>query len=331
VECWGINHLGQAPPVKTAISGGFTQVSAGDQHACAVRTDGAVECWGSNWFGQAPPLVTDTVLPVATFTADSAVDEGSTFTLSLTSAQVPGYDGSPFRYFLDCGVFPFTIEAGSRTCSAAEGPANRMVIGVVRDRDGDQAIFVDTVRINNVAPTVGAMAGAQILVTETYSTSGSFADPGTFDTHTAAADYGDGSVAMAVPVTGATFNLSHRYMVSGVFTATVDVTDDDGDVGSQSATVTVVSIEEYTGGLKAQISALVDAGSLSVKEGRSLNSKLDRMLTEQAGGRKISARRFLDLFRAQVIDLINDGTLTPAQGDPLVAGADRLAPAIAAS
>jgi alpha-tubulin suppressor-like RCC1 family protein len=32
----------------------FTQVAAGQQHSCALRSDGVVECWGWNDFGQAP-------------------------------------------------------------------------------------------------------------------------------------------------------------------------------------------------------------------------------------------------------------------------------------
>jgi alpha-tubulin suppressor-like RCC1 family protein len=54
VECWGHNSLGQAPPVREASVGVFTQVSAGGVHTCALRDDGVIECWGrSVW---APPV-----------------------------------------------------------------------------------------------------------------------------------------------------------------------------------------------------------------------------------------------------------------------------------
>ncbi|HTG84443.1 MAG TPA: PxKF domain-containing protein, partial [Gemmatimonadales bacterium] len=60
VECWGENFAGQAPLTRSALSGAFTQVSAGNhsQHSCAVRTDGVVECWGDNTSGAAPPTRT---------------------------------------------------------------------------------------------------------------------------------------------------------------------------------------------------------------------------------------------------------------------------------
>ena len=42
VECWGSNHKGKATPP----SGSFKSMSVGDQHSCAIRTDGSLECWG---------------------------------------------------------------------------------------------------------------------------------------------------------------------------------------------------------------------------------------------------------------------------------------------
>ena len=54
VQCQGRNFEAQAPSSKTATVGYFVQVSAGDQHACALRDDGTVECWGNNNLSQAP-------------------------------------------------------------------------------------------------------------------------------------------------------------------------------------------------------------------------------------------------------------------------------------
>lgn len=39
----------EAPP-----SGAFVQLSVGNDHACAIRSDGALRCWGSNVYGQIP-------------------------------------------------------------------------------------------------------------------------------------------------------------------------------------------------------------------------------------------------------------------------------------
>jgi hypothetical protein len=60
--CWGNNFYGQlgdgskvdrSRPVEVqGFVGGVTQISVGDQHACAVKKDATLWCWGSNEHGQ---------------------------------------------------------------------------------------------------------------------------------------------------------------------------------------------------------------------------------------------------------------------------------------
>jgi alpha-tubulin suppressor-like RCC1 family protein len=62
IYCWGANfagETGQTPdttfstPVPTAISGsGYSAVTAGWSHACALSGSAAASCWGANAFGQ---------------------------------------------------------------------------------------------------------------------------------------------------------------------------------------------------------------------------------------------------------------------------------------
>jgi hypothetical protein len=61
VACWGRDDYGQATPP----GGTFSQVSAGGDHTCGVRTDGTLACWGWNYYGQATP-------PAGTFSQVSA-------------------------------------------------------------------------------------------------------------------------------------------------------------------------------------------------------------------------------------------------------------------
>jgi len=62
IFCWGRNRDGQlgvaaanreapAAPVAVGLQR-YAQVCAGEQHSCAMRTDGIVECWGNNERGQ---------------------------------------------------------------------------------------------------------------------------------------------------------------------------------------------------------------------------------------------------------------------------------------
>jgi len=51
----GINYETESEPVPVQVVGGFTdwcQVSAGDDHAAAIRTNGTLWAWGRNWWGK---------------------------------------------------------------------------------------------------------------------------------------------------------------------------------------------------------------------------------------------------------------------------------------
>ena len=40
---------------SSAPTGTFSEISAGYLHTCGVRTNGVIECWGDNQNGQATP------------------------------------------------------------------------------------------------------------------------------------------------------------------------------------------------------------------------------------------------------------------------------------
>jgi alpha-tubulin suppressor-like RCC1 family protein len=69
VACWGDDRNAQLTPP----AGRFTQVSAGYQHACGLRTDSTVACWGATYYRAARP-------PAGALTQVSA---GGDFTCAL--------------------------------------------------------------------------------------------------------------------------------------------------------------------------------------------------------------------------------------------------------
>ena len=53
IICWGADEYNQSTPLTGT---GFTEVSAGGYHACALRSNGTVSCWGNNGEGGAPAV-----------------------------------------------------------------------------------------------------------------------------------------------------------------------------------------------------------------------------------------------------------------------------------
>jgi uncharacterized protein YjdB len=54
IECFGSDDMGQPVGEHRPAAGSFVQLSAGQTHACGLRSDGVVECFGSDDYGEAP-------------------------------------------------------------------------------------------------------------------------------------------------------------------------------------------------------------------------------------------------------------------------------------
>lgn len=102
----------------------------------------------------------------------------------------------------------------------------------------------DPVAVSNLVavngPVLGAAPNASVVRGNIYARPGSFTQIGASSTWQASVDYGDGSGARPLPLTGMTFALSHTYFDVGVYTVSVSVTDDTGATGRSTERVTVV-------------------------------------------------------------------------------------------
>ncbi|HEX8242866.1 MAG TPA: PKD domain-containing protein, partial [Longimicrobium sp.] len=201
------------------------------------------------------------VAPTVAAFAGGNVLAHQTYT-STGSFTDPGADGwtATVDYGDGAGAQALALAGNAFSLSHAYAAAGTYTVTVtVTDDDGASASKTASVVVTNVAPTVNAFSGATLLPGETYAASGSFGDPGP-DTWTATVDYGDGSGAHPLALSGHAFSLSHAYAAPGTYTVTVTVTDDGGLSGSRTATVTVLTAQQALANLQAQVNGAANGG-----------------------------------------------------------------------
>lgn len=182
--------------------------------------------------------------------------EGSSVTMTAAASVDPNGTIASYAWSFDDG----TTASGATVSHTFAQDGVHQVTLVVTDNDGLTDTLTTTATIANVAPTVGAFAGAQLLPNEAYAASGTFTDPGA-DTWTATVDYGDGSGATPLALSGTAFSLSHTYRTAGAFTVTVSVSDGEA-TSTSSSVVTVETQAQAVRDAIALVDQLVAAGKL---------------------------------------------------------------------
>jgi choice-of-anchor A domain-containing protein len=169
------------------------------------------------------------------------IDEGSTFS-STGSFSDPGADTwtATVDYGDGTGAQPLTLNGKAFELSHpyADNGTYTVTLTVTDDNGGEGTTTV-YVEVANVAPVVSATGGA-IAEGQTFSSGGSFVDPGA-DTWTATVNYGDGSGVQPLALNGKSFALNHVYTTRGTYNVTITVADDDGGVGSVTVQVVVTA------------------------------------------------------------------------------------------
>ncbi len=185
------------------------------------------------------------VAPAVSAGPDASSDEGGSFTGAGSFAD-PGADAwtATVDYGDGSGAQPLALNPDKTFALAHRFVDGGVYTVTVRVSDGNGGVGTGTLRVTvaNVTPTVALPGGITVPEGATFSTSGSFADPGA-DAWTATVDYGDGSGAQPLALNpDKTFALAHTYADDGTYTVTVRVDDGDGGVGTATLAVTVTNV-----------------------------------------------------------------------------------------
>lgn len=165
-------------------------------------------------------------------------NEGSTLSFDASTSSDPEGNALTYRWSVD------NADAGNAPTLNYTFADNGsfFVRLIVTDDQGAADTTTKAVTIANVTPAVAPISAASLAKGGTYTASGAFTDPGN-DTWAATVDYGDGSGAQALTLSGKTFALSHTYAMPGTYSLTVTVRelDPEAAVGTQTTTITVTN------------------------------------------------------------------------------------------
>lgn len=197
-------------------------------------------------------ITIDNVAPAVQAGADATIGEGSVFARSGSYTD-PGVDDAPWTATVDYDdgngeqplqsslVQGFMLER--RYVDNRPGDAPFEIVVEVTDKDGGKGSDQVDVTVLNVAPNVFAGSDGTLESGAFLEFVGNFGDPGALDAPWSwEIEWSDGN-----PSSGTTndqssaISASHRFCGTGQFPIRLDVTDKDGETGSDSRLLQVVS------------------------------------------------------------------------------------------
>ncbi len=196
------------------------------------------------------------VAPTLAISGASDVNEGSSYTLNLSSSD-PGTDTiSQWTINWGDGTQVVSGNPSSVSHTYADGDASRTISATATDEDGTSAAGnTVSVAVHNVAPTLAISGAADVNEGSSYTLSLSSSDPGTDTITQWTINWGDGTQV----VSGNPSSVSHTYADGDAsYTISATATDEDGTFAAGNTVAVAVHNVAPT---------LVISGASDVNEG----------------------------------------------------------------
>jgi hypothetical protein len=333
--------------------------------ACGVQltSAGQEDDRSQIWFR----ILAPNVPPTADAGPDQTVDENAVVTLNGSFTDPNDDDPHTFLWELEDSSGTNCVDVpDSTTQTLTFAPIDDCVYTfgfTVTDNHGAQGSDTVVVTVENVPPVAsidrltdetGAEIGVDVpvaLVGLEVDLAGSFTDVGIVDTHTASLDWGDGEVYTQADfdsfsdclgwATGS-LNARHIYDDPGVYTITLNVTDDDAGVGTTTAQIEVVDAAGAIAAVVESLTPLSDDPKIQAaidklqgeQDGRASNGAIDKLEQGNPNAALEKIKQALGYLAAAEaadpsLDLTHDKGLLALAGKSVAVGAIAEAEAVA--
>jgi hypothetical protein len=264
--------------------------------------------------------ITDNSPPVAGAITGGAVSTAGLYTASGTITDPSSTSWTATADYGDgSGAQPVTVTGNTYALSHQyEATGTFTVTVTVTDNQGaSSAAVTSTATVTNAPPDIAGLSADTIVVGNAYTARGSFADPSSRK-WSATVSYGDGSPTAKLSLTGGkTFALSHTYKTAGDYTVTVQITDNQGAIGTEAATVTVQDAGDATTTLAASIAQLAASGAIAPAAATALTNSLNAAAAAIAAGNTFEAETALAGAALTIVNELRAHRMTTATAEQL--------------
>lgn len=220
-------------------------------------------------------ITVDNADPTIDFGAATFADEGEVVTLSPVVADPGSNDTLTYLWEIkDPSGAMFTTDTALDEREITLTPVDNGVYSAaltVTDKDGAETVSQTTIVVSNVTPNVTLMDIAMIdegVGGNTLTFSSTVTDPAAADSEFSFEwDFGDGTTVGGTAPVADPLTAMHTYADSGIYTATLTVTDKDGGVGKDSIVVTIKNAAPVVGTFQVE----GQASAITVETGKFVN------------------------------------------------------------